>query len=167
MISICMYAIKSYGKRLPREVTLNSKLRGGGRLGLVAACLALRSHVQRVSVGSNACPPRYWVVERVAVLWPGHVKAIDQRACGIRYEKLQRKTMAPKQAAFRIRLFRAMRSSSRRNIRRVVDPTKHGRNRSICGPCQKQDVGPPVSSWCRSLELFACESHLVRREGNA
>ena len=156
MISICMYAI-----------TLNSEVRGGDRRGLVAACFALRSHVQRVCVVSNACLPRYWVVERVAFLWQGHVKAMLQRACGIRYEKLQRKTMAPKQAAFRIRLFRAMRSSSRGNIRRVVDPTKHGRNRSIGGPCQEQDVRPPVSSWCRSLELLACESHLMRREGNA
>ena len=156
MISICMYAI-----------TLNSKLRGGGRLGLVAACLALRSHVQRLSIGSNACSPRYWVVERVAVLGPSQVKAIDQRVCGIRYEKLQRKTMAPEQAALRIRLLRAMRSSSRGNICRVVDPAKHGRNRSICGPCQKQDVGSPVTSWCRSFEFFACEAHFVRREGSA
>ena len=112
MISICMYAI-----------TLNSEVRGGDRRGLVAACFALRSHVQRLSIGSNASSPRFWVVERVAVLGPSQVKAIDQRVCGIRYEKLQRKTMAPEQAALRIRLLRAMRSNSRRNIRRVIDST--------------------------------------------
>ena len=156
MISICMYAI-----------THNSKVRGGDSRGLVAACFARRSHVQRLSIGSNACSPRFWVVERVAVVGPRQVKAIDQGFCGMRHEMLQRKTMAPEQAALRIRLLRAMRSSSRGNICRVVDPAKHGRNRSICGPCQKQDVGSPVTSWCRSFEFFACEAHFVRREGHA
>ena len=85
-MSICMYAIESYGKRLPREVTPDSELRGGGRLGLVAARLALRNDAQRVSVVSDARPPRYWVVERVARLRRGHVKAYSQRACGMRHE---------------------------------------------------------------------------------
>ena len=86
MMSICIYAIESHGKRYSREATTGSELGVEGRVGIVAARLALRKDAQRVNVVSDARPPRYRVVESVARVRRGHVKAYSQRACGIRHE---------------------------------------------------------------------------------
>ena len=73
-------------QEIPARSHPDSELGVEGRVGIVAARLALRKDAQRVSVVSDARPPRYRVVESVARLRRGHVKAYSQRACGMRHE---------------------------------------------------------------------------------
>ena len=86
MMSICIYAIEGHGKRYSREATTESELAIEGRVGIVAALLALPRDAQRVSVVSDARAPRCRVVQSVARVRQGHVKACSQRACGILHE---------------------------------------------------------------------------------